>query len=85
MVIHTVECCSRGTHDEKRRRDEGQWKNPHDAQLSLTLGGTLGVKQRKKKKKLQSKPSKYDKCFNNTKSFCINVQIINLILTEGKT
>lgn len=51
--------------DEKRKRDEGQWKSPQDAQLSLTLGGSLGVKQRKKKKKPQSKPSmtlhyKYD-------------------------
>ena len=48
----------RGGFDEKRRRDDGQWKNPQDAQLSLTLGGSLGVKQRKKKKKPQSKPSK---------------------------
>ena len=46
-----------GGYDEKRRRDEAQWKNAQDAQLSLTLGGSLGVNQRKKKKKQQAQPN----------------------------
>nr|CAB3266435.1 U4/U6.U5 small nuclear ribonucleoprotein 27 kDa protein-like [Phallusia mammillata] len=47
------------THDDRHRRgDQETWKSSIDAQASLTLGGSLGVKKpKKKKKKLQVQPT----------------------------
>ncbi|XP_002127200.2 uncharacterized protein LOC100176822 [Ciona intestinalis] len=42
--------------DDRHRKNEGPWKTPLDAQVNLTLGGSLGVKGPKKKKKAVAKP-----------------------------
>ncbi|CAK8672266.1 uncharacterized protein LOC143464885 [Clavelina lepadiformis] len=47
-----------GGYDDKHRGKDADWKNPQDAQFSLTLGGSLGVqKPKQKKKKVPAQPT----------------------------